>query len=99
MAGEDYEVVSMNLTFSCGSMDNATQCLYVMITNDTLVEGDETFAVALTLTTTELGVTTGNDMTAVIIMDNEGQLLNLIPALHVMCCTFLQMHWCPCPLH
>ena len=48
MAGDDYEMMSTNLTFPSGSMDNATQCFDVMITNDTLVEGDETFIVTMT---------------------------------------------------
>ena len=53
----------MNLTFLVGSTDNTTQCLPVTITDDTLVEGDEAFTVTLTLQTTGVGVTTGNNVT------------------------------------
>ncbi len=60
------------LTFTTGSMDGSTQCLNVTITEDTLVEGDETFSVTLTLTPPEQAVTAENTTTTVTITDNEG---------------------------
>ena len=72
MAGDDYEMMSTNLTFPSGSMDNATQCFDVMITNDTLMEGDETFIVTMTLRTTELGVTSSITTIRIRIIDDEG---------------------------
>lgn len=71
IAGEDYEMTMMDFTFPMTSMDGATQCLDVMIMNDGLfLEGVKTFDVTLTLLTTGLGVTTGNDTTRVIITGN-----------------------------
>ena len=69
VAGSDYEMTTMNLAFPISSMDNDIQCLNITIMEDTLVEGDETFAVTLT---TALGVTTGTDITIITITDNEG---------------------------
>ena len=69
VAGSDYEMTTMNLTFPISSMDTDTECLNITIMEDTLVEGEETFTVTLT---TGLGVTTGTDVTTVTIMDNEG---------------------------
>ena len=66
-------MISMNLTFLVGSTDNTAQCLPVTITDDTLVEGDEAFTVTLTLQTTGVGVTTGNNVTDLTITDNEGK--------------------------
>ena len=69
IAGSDYGMTTMNLTFPISSMDSDTQCLNLAIMEDTLVERDETFSVTLT---TGLYVTTGNDITTIIIIDNEG---------------------------
>ena len=68
----DYEAISTVITFSVGSIDAEAQCLNVTIIEDALVEGNETFFVTLTLLTTELNVTTENDVTVVTITDNEG---------------------------
>ncbi len=62
----------MFLNFSVGTMDNDTQCLNINITDDMLVEGDETFTVTLILLTTDLGVIIENDMTVMTIRDDEG---------------------------
>ena len=48
------------------------ECVDVNITDDTIVEGDETFFVILT--TTDLQVTIDNVMTVITVMDNEGEL-------------------------
>ena len=67
-------MTSTMLTFPAGSSDgDMSQCVDVTITEDTLVEGDEAFAVTLTLQTTGVGVTTGNSTTTVTITDNEGR--------------------------
>ncbi len=65
-------MLTMDLTFALYSMDGDTVCLDVVIFNDTLVEGDETFTVTLTLVSTDQGVTTGNNTTAITITDDEG---------------------------
>ena len=50
MGGSDYEpVVSMELTIPRGAYDgDNSQCVDVNITDDSALEGDETFAVELT---------------------------------------------------
>ena len=77
MNGSDYEAISTTTTFAAGSTDAETQCLNVTITEDALVEGDETFIVTMTLLTTGVGVTTENDMSAITVMDNEGTTVNI----------------------
>ncbi len=74
-AGDDYENTTLVLIFPAGSIDSDTQCLNITINTDTLVEGEETFTVTLTLLTTGLGVFTENDLTTVTIMDDEGILV------------------------
>ena len=61
-----------NLTFSINSTNGDTQCLNVSVTDDTLVEMNETFSMVLTIVTTGLGVTIGDNITTFIIEDNEG---------------------------
>ena len=70
----------MNLTFSDSPIDqmffenSVMECVNFTIFDDVLFEGSETFTVTLTLLSTGLGVTTGNDTTTVTIIDNEGLL-------------------------
>ena len=73
--GVDYTASNMGFTISMNFTDNDTRCLDVTILEDPLVEGDETFTVTLTLLTPGLGVTTGDDITAVAVTDNEGKLV------------------------
>lgn len=56
-------------------MDSMAECLDINITDDLLVEGNETFTVTLTLLTTDLGVVIENNMTVVTITDDEGILV------------------------
>ena len=58
-----------------GSTNGTERCLGALTIDDTLVEGDETFTVTLTLVTTGVGVTTGNTMTTVTITENGGSYL------------------------
>ncbi len=53
-------------------MDSMAECLDINITDDLLVEGNETFTVTLTLLTTDLGVVIENNMTVVTITNDEG---------------------------
>ncbi len=64
----------MNLDFPVNSMNDDFQCLNVNITDDTLVEGNETFTVTLMPLATGLDVTAVNDATILTITDNEGFL-------------------------
>ena len=68
----DYNPISSILAFPAGSMDSAMVCSNITILPDTLVEGNETFEVNLSLETTERGVTLENDATVITIIDNEG---------------------------
>ncbi len=66
-------MVSMNFTFPVNSTDDATQCLNVTITDDVLLEGNETLTMMLALVSIEADVIIGNEMTAITITDNEGE--------------------------
>ena len=62
--------MSIELTFTSGSMDNVTRCVDISIIDDNALEGEETFTVALT--TFEHNVVLGNDLLIVTIIDNDG---------------------------
>ena len=65
----DYIRNYINLTFPVHSMDGLTMCLNVTI----VMETDKVFTVTLTLITTGVGVTIGNNVTIITIgMDNGG---------------------------
>ena len=70
IADADYGMANMDLTFPTNSGINNTQCLDVTITEDTVLEGAETFTV--TLTTADTVVMLGNNEITVTIIDNEG---------------------------
>ena len=55
--------------FPMDSVAGATQCVNITITDDEVLEADETFTVTLTLTPLS-GVTSGNDETMVTIIDD-----------------------------
>ena len=74
VAGEDYtETVSISLVFAAGSMDgDVTQCITVPILDDSLVEGNETFAVQLLSLNSGLNAAVVNDISTISIEDDEG---------------------------
>ncbi len=61
----DYVPLSSSLTFNANSN---MECVDVMITNDTVVEGEESFNV--TLTTSDPDVTVENGTVVVVIMED-----------------------------
>jgi hypothetical protein len=61
--------MSMDVVFPAGASNGAMQCISVTITDDSAVEGDETFTLSLT---TSSPVALGNSMTAITIMDTDG---------------------------
>lgn len=61
----------MNLGFPASSSNGDTQCIDIMIVDDSAVEGNETFSVVLT--TFEPSVLLGIDRTEVTITDNDGE--------------------------
>ena len=69
VVSSDYEPVSSSLMFPAGSINGSTQCINITITDDGVLEADETFTV--TLTTMTPRVIVGNGQTTVSIMDNE----------------------------
>ena len=71
---DDFTELSASLEFPAGSPEGTARCSNITINEDTLVEGSETFSVMLTLISMELGVTMGNSVTTVTILDNEGRL-------------------------
>lgn len=70
VAGSDYTSTSINLVFLVGSPADAMQCVNVTIVDDDMFEGEETFAVVLTVITSR--VMEGITVTTVTITDDEG---------------------------
>ena len=62
--------------FPAGSINGSTQCINITITDDEVVEADETFAVTLTVETTR--VMEGNAMTVVTISDNDCEYIAIL---------------------
>ena len=69
VAGSDYESVSSSLMFPAGSINGSTQCINITITDDEVLEADETFTVTLTTTTPRVMV--GTAQTTVTITTDE----------------------------
>jgi len=65
----DYSRISSNETFTPGSMSNATRCVNLMITDDSVLEGDQIFTVMLT--TSDPDVVLGPSVTIITIIDND----------------------------
>ncbi len=61
----DYVPLSSSLTFNA---NRSMECVDVMITNDTVVEGEESFTVSLT--TSDPDVTVENGTVVVVIMED-----------------------------
>ena len=68
VADSDYVAVSDTLMFPTNSVDGATQCVSITVTDDGVLEAEETFT--LTLTVNTAGVLTGNDVTNITIIDD-----------------------------
>ena len=72
IAGSDYVSVSMDVVFPAGTSNGDMQCIDVTIIDDSEMEGDETFTVALT-TSSPVVMTLGNAVTTITITDNDGE--------------------------
>ncbi len=70
MTSFDYVKIFSNEIFTSGSTDNATRCVDIFILDDEALEGNQAFNV--TLTTLDLDVMLGTDMTTITITDNDG---------------------------
>ena len=66
----------MDLVFTAGTSNGTMQCLNITINTTRRVEEDETFTV--TLTTLSSVVELGNDMTTVVIMDNDSMICDTV---------------------
>ena len=66
----------MDLVFTAGTSIGTMQCLNVTINTTRTVEEDETFTV--TLTTSSSVVELGNDVTTVVIMDNDSMIRDTV---------------------
>lgn len=76
--------VKMSKAISMNSMNGTTRCLNVTLFDDTLVEGNETFTVTLTLGTNPgADVSLGNALAIITIIDNEGKK-QLILTIHAL---------------
>lgn len=69
----DYTSVSSDVVFMSGSTDGDTRCVDITIEDDEALEINETFTLALT--SSDPNVMFGQDMTTVIIVDNDGWYL------------------------
>ena len=72
MEDDDYTFPPTNLTFFRGSTDSTSECANISITDDTALEGDQTFTVMLT--TSDPDVAVRNSMTTITIEDNDSKL-------------------------
>ena len=69
ISGSDYTVIS-DITVPADS--TGEYCANISITDDNQFEGEEVFAVILSVTNRPSGVTLDNDTVAITITDNEG---------------------------
>ena len=69
---QDYFGNLSNLTFSAGSADGNAVCAQVYIRDDQALERNQTFTV--TVTSLDLAVITGRNLTIITIIDNDGEL-------------------------
>ena len=71
---DDYDAVSATtLEFPAGSGNSLTRCITVDITDDLLIECDETFTVSLTLINSADNLNTDNTQTTVTITDSDSK--------------------------
>ena len=73
VSGNDFQDLSLPLSFSSGSGDGAQVCALVDIFSDNLVEGEEDFAVTLSLVTSTASLSLGNKVTVVTLTDDSGR--------------------------
>ena len=74
VAGSDYTPVSMPLEFPAGSSHGDTQCIDVVILDNSILEDNETFTVMLDVITSH--VMEGTSLTTVTIHDNDSEYMH-----------------------
>lgn len=70
---EDFTAISTPVTFGPGTSDDIVMCVSVPVFADGLVECEEKFNILFDLITTGTSISRGNSVTAVTLIDNEGQ--------------------------
>ena len=76
-ADVDYMSTDMAFSFPEESVDGDRQCMNITILDDTLVEGDETFNISVSVLTTGLRVT-ADEPAIIVIEDDEGTMINAL---------------------
>ena len=71
LSNSDFHTVYSMETFTQGSRNGAAKCINILIIDDNVLEGNQTFVV--TLTTLDSNVILENTVTTITIMDNDGQ--------------------------
>ena len=66
-------VYSLGLTFSSGQSSDSmpTQCTDLVVRDDNILEGNETFAIRLTSLSDEVRITTGREQATVVIKEDN----------------------------
>ena len=67
-------MLSMNIRFPVGARHNDMKCVDVSITDDNMLESNETFI--LELTSTDLSVLTNDNITVITITSEDGKIYN-----------------------
>lgn len=73
MAGSDYTSISSDEVFTSGSLDGANRCVDITILDAAASEELEELNFTLTLTTPDLDVMLGNDVTIIVITGNDNE--------------------------
>ena len=76
MFDDDYTLVNSLLNFTSGSSNNATKCQDITISDDIVIEDNQTFTV--TLSTTDPDVLLGESLLTISIIDNDGQFIHVV---------------------
>ena len=69
---EDFSLHTTKLVFPAGTNNGTIQTLIISISDDDLVEGNETFVISGSVTSPAM-LLPGSNMTTITIIDNEGK--------------------------
>ena len=78
LAGSDYVMTSVTLSFAAGSAPGAQQDINVPIIDDNFVEVNELFDLSATTTSSQVDFTQNGDMAIGVITDDDGTSLSLL---------------------
>lgn len=81
MAGFDYTSISIGQVFASGSANGTMRCVNICVQDDEALEGNQTFAVVLS--TSDSNVVLGTDVTVVSIIDNDGMNINKLQCIEI----------------